>query len=114
MRNSRVVNKDMNALVEQLLEPDLHELLVGHIADVGRGGAAGVHDPLAGGGRGGLVYIQNANHCALRRESKSDGLPNATAAAGDHCDFAVEPEVPRAWGMIGQSDTPRFQGMKSS
>jgi hypothetical protein len=50
----------------------------------------------------------------LRRELQSDGLPNATAAAGDHCDFAVEPEVPHVRSMIGQSDTPRFQGMKSS
>ena len=50
---------------------------------------------------------------ALRREFQGNGLPNATAAAGDYGDFAIEAEIPLGV-LIGQRETPRFQGMKSS
>jgi hypothetical protein len=48
------------------------------------------------------------------RECQSDGLPYATPAAGDHGDFAVEPETLSVGKLIGHSETPRFHGMKSS
>jgi hypothetical protein len=115
MRNPGVVDEDVNALLaEQLLESGIHILLVRHIADVGGGGAASGSDPLAGRGRSGSVDVENANHRTLRGESQSNGLPNATAAARHHRDFAVQAENSRVCGLIDQSETPRFQGMKSS
>ena len=69
MRDSSVVNEDVNALAaEKLLESGFHLRLVGHIAEVGGGGAAGGSDSLAGRGRSGFIYVQNANHRAVRRE----------------------------------------------
>jgi hypothetical protein len=50
----------------------------------------------------------------MHRQFQSNGLPNATAAARDHGDFAVQPETPCLGVFVGQSETPRFQGMKSS
>jgi hypothetical protein len=76
--------------------------------------AADVGDPLAGRDRGGLSDIQNTDCRALLRESESDGLPDAAAGAGDDGDFAVEPEISRGSVLAVQSETPRFQGMKSS
>jgi hypothetical protein len=77
-----------------------------------RSGATGVGDALAG--CGGLVYIQNADRRALRREFQSNRLTNAASAAGDHGDLAIEPEIRRADLLDGHSETPRFHGMKSS
>ncbi len=37
---------------------------------------------------------------------------NTAAAAGDHGNFAVKPEIGVAF-RLAQSETPRFQGMKS-
>ena len=115
MRDSGAVDKDVNAIaVEKFLEPGVHAMLVGHIAELSRGGAASGRDPLAGRDRSGFVHVENANHRALRREFQSNGLPNTAAAAGDHGDFAVQAEIPRVCVWIDQSETPRFQGMKSS
>jgi hypothetical protein len=41
-------------------------------------------------------------------------LPYAASTARDRSDFAIEAEIAGARALIGQSDTPRFQGMKSS
>jgi hypothetical protein len=50
----------------------------------------------------------------VRREFQSDRLTNTAAAAGDYGDFAVQPEIGFIVVLPDQSDTPRFQGMKSS
>jgi hypothetical protein len=49
----------------------------------------------------------------LVREPERNGLPDAAATAGDDRNFAIEPEIARI-RFFGQSETPRFQGMKSS
>ena len=54
------------------------------------------------------------NEGAVLRESQGNGLPNAATGACDHGDFAVEAESLRLASVAGQSETPRFQGMKSS
>jgi hypothetical protein len=41
-------------------------------------------------------------------------LPNAASAARDHGDLAIKAKVLRARRSMGHSETPRFQGMKSS
>jgi hypothetical protein len=79
-----------------------------------RGLAAGTSNLAAGCGRGGFVDVQNANRRALGRESESNRLTDATATAGDDGDLTVEPESLRIGVLFGQSETPRFQGMKSS
>ena len=81
---------------------------------MGDASAAVGDNPLAGCGRGAFVHVQNANARAMRREPQRDGLANSAAGAGDHGHFAVEPETLRVRCLARQSETPRFQGMKSS
>src|SRR5579859_2926014 len=102
----------MNALTpEQFLESSFHFRLVRHITSVHGGSATCGSNSLACAARAGFIDVQNANDGAVRRKLQSDGLTNATAAARDHRNFAVQPE---SLGFVGQSETPRFQGMKSS
>jgi hypothetical protein len=75
--------------------------------------AAGADDLPAGCGCGRFVDVQNVKRCALLCESKGNGLPDAAAAAGNDGYSAIEPEISRV-RVGGQSETPRFQGMKSS
>lgn len=77
------------------------------------GPSAGGGDLLAGFGCRGFVDIQNANRRTLRCELKGYGLADAAATTGDDGYFSVEPES-SGIGIGGQSETPRFQGMKSS
>jgi hypothetical protein len=115
MRDSSVVDENVNALLaEDLLESDVHKLLIGHVAEVEGSVAASVGNLLAGCGRRGFVDVQNAKRRALFREPESNGLPDAAATAGDDGEFAIEPEISRGRVLVGQSETPRFQGMKSS
>jgi hypothetical protein len=73
-----------------------------------------VDDSLAGCGRGGFIDVQNVDSSALLREPNGNGLTDSASAAGDDGNFAIEPESSRIRVWVGQSDTPRFQGMKSS
>lgn len=77
------------------------------------GRATGGGDLLASCCCRGLVYVEDSNRRTLRRERQGNGLPNTAAAACDYGNFTVQPERP--FGIcVGQSETPRFQGMKSS
>jgi hypothetical protein len=115
VRDTGIVDEDVNLfLAEDLLESDVHKPLVGHVAQVEGSVATGVSDAPAGCGRRGFVDIQNANRRALSRESESNRLTDAAATARDDGDLTVEPESSRIGVLVGQSETPRFQGMKSS
>jgi hypothetical protein len=115
MRDAGVIDEDVNALVlEQLLELGFHFRLLRHIASVRGCSAASGGDSCARCGCGEFIYVQNSNHGAARRESQSNGLPNAAAAASDQGDFAIQPESSCLGPFVAQSETPRFQGMKSS
>jgi hypothetical protein len=115
VRNARVVDEDVNALLaEQLLKAGDNECLVGYIAMMSRSSATSGNNSFTSRGRTSFVYVQNANDCTMGCESQRDGLTNSTAAAGDYGDFAVQPKIDVIGGLRDQSDTPRFQGMKSS
>jgi hypothetical protein len=115
MRDAGIIDEDVDAVeAKELLEPGFHFRLVSHIAEVRRSNAANGGDVPAGFGRSRFIQVQNTNHRAVRREFQSNGLPDATAAARDHGDFTIQAESLRRVIAFGQSETPRFQGMKSS
>ena len=51
---------------------------------------------------------------AVRRKLERDRPANATAGAGYDRSLAIEPELDGPTCNIYQSETPRFQGIKSS
>ena len=115
MRDACVIDEDVNALApEELLKSTFHFRMLRNIARVGSGLATGGGDSFARCACSGLVYVQNANDCAVRRELQRNGLPNATTPARDYGNFAVQPESMSLGLLVAQSETPRFQGMKSS
>src|SRR5216683_3222194 len=61
-----------------------------------------------------FVNIHEPDRCALLRKSLRDGAADAACGAGDNGHFAVEPEAVRMLLVVLQSETPLFQGMKSS
>jgi hypothetical protein len=84
------------------------------VAGVRRGIAAGTNNSLAGFCRLLFAYIQNANLRPVSGELNGNGLSNAAAAAGNYSDLVIESEVLGRTARSRQSETPRFQGMKSS
>jgi hypothetical protein len=60
-----------------------------------------------------LFKINDPDRCALLRESPCDSPPDAAGSPGNDSDFAVEPESIAMLRRFAQSETPRFQGMKS-
>jgi hypothetical protein len=50
---------------------------------------------------------------ALLREALRDSAADSAGGAGDHGNFAVEPESIAMLRGAAQRETPRFQGMKS-
>ena len=61
-----------------------------------------------------FVDIENTNYGTIRGKLKRDSATDTTPAAGDNCGLAVESEVAGAACRLGQSEIPRFQGIKSS
>jgi hypothetical protein len=59
-----------------------------------------------------LIGIDNVDRSAIPREGFRDCPANATGTAGDDGGFVVQPECIRS--LMFQSETPLFQGMKSS
>jgi hypothetical protein len=49
----------------------------------------------------------------LLRKTLRNGAADSAAGAGDHSNFAVEPEGIAMLRGAAQRETPRFQGMKS-
>jgi hypothetical protein len=59
-----------------------------------------------------LIGIENVDRSTILREGFRDCPANATGTAGNDGGLAVEPECIRP--LMFQSETPLFQGMKSS
>jgi hypothetical protein len=115
MRDSGIVHEDGNAIPAiDVCKRHINLRGVGDIAGVGGCGAPICRDLSAGFGCGGFAYIENMNGRTVGGKSKCDRATDAAAAAGDRGNFAVQSKCRRLDGLIGQSDTPRFQGMKSS
>ena len=72
---------------------------------------AGFGNFRAHGRRVGFIEVENADRSASGCELQRDGPPNAAAGAGDDGGLIIETKFA---ATRAQSDTPRFQGMKSS
>jgi hypothetical protein len=87
--------------------------VVRNVAFVGFGVTARRDNLLPDSLGGVAIHVQNTNTSAGSRECLGDGLTDAAAASGNDSRFPIESE-----GLLrrrrGQSETPRFQGMKSS
>ena len=59
-----------------------------------------------------FIGIENVDRSTILREGFRDCSANATGTAGNDGCFAVQPECIRP--LMFQSETPLFQGMKSS
>jgi len=60
-----------------------------------------------------FIGVENVDGSAIECKRFRDRLTNATGSAGDNGGFAVQSECARFLRMC-QSETPLFQGMKSS
>jgi hypothetical protein len=115
VRNSCVVDKDVNwTAAADLAENILHLFLIGHVAQVPLRRAT-----FAANCRGSflgmlLIYFEDVNRGASLREADCDRLADAACAAGDNRSLAFQPERARVGAVCVQSETPLFQGMKSS
>ena len=115
MRDPGIVHEDGNAITATDLCKCGFDLRgIGDIAGVDGRSAPIRCDFGAGFGSGGFAYIKNMNGRTLGGKFMCDRATDPAAAAGDHGNFAVQSKCRRLDGLIGQSDTPRFQGMKSS
>ena len=115
VRDSGIVHQYGNAIAAtDFVKCSLDLRVIGNIAGVSRSGAVICCDLGAGLGCSGSADIENVNGRTLGGKFKCNSASDAAAAAGDHGDFAVQSKCRRLDGLIGQSDTPRFQGMKSS
>jgi hypothetical protein len=114
VRDACIVHKNVQALLaREFVEDCSGARLVGNIARVGLGVASGCGNLLRRGVGRFFVEIENPDRSALLRETLRDGATDATSSAGNDSDFAVEAKGISLRGSGAQSDTPRFQGMKS-
>jgi len=115
VRNSGVVYEDVDApVVEQLFKTGFHLSLIRDVTSMRRSRAAGGRNLPTGFRGSSLVHIKDVNHCPMRSELGCDGTSDATASAGHNCGFVAQPESICSGRLMLQSDTPRFQGIKSS
>ena len=115
MRNASIIYQNMDGLALRYFVQKRSDLgLIGHVAPI-RSRVSSQAGNL-GGDRNSILFVdvENTNCGAVCGELECDGSAAAAAAAGNDGSFAIEPEFARLVCRIGQSETPRFQGMKSS
>jgi hypothetical protein len=91
-----------------------HFCLAGNVAGESAGSAARPRNLRSEVLSRSQIQIEDFDVCAFGSESRCDGSPNATSSAGDDGTLTGESGVARVLRGQVQSDTPRFQGMKSS
>jgi hypothetical protein len=114
VRHTCIVHKNVQPLLaREFVEDGASARLVGNIARVSLR-IASVRGNLQRRGVSSLfVKVENPYRGALLDETLRDGPADAAASAGDDSDFAVEAKGITMWRGTAQSETPRFQGMKS-
>jgi hypothetical protein len=114
LRDAGVVDEDVDAFRgRELPECFCYGCVTRDVALLSFRVAARYRDFPRGALGGFEIDIENSDSCACLRESLCDGFANTAAAAGDDGRFSIETKgVLRGCG--GQSETPLFQGMKSS
>jgi hypothetical protein len=114
VRDASIVHENVQGLpLREFVENCFGARLIGDIASVGLGVAAGRRKFLRHTVGRFFIKIENPDRGALLREALRDGAANSTASAGNHGNFSVEPESISMLRGGAQSETPRFQGMKS-
>ena len=115
MRNAGVIYQNMDGLALRYFVQNRSDLgLIGDVAPI-RSRLSSQAGNL-GGDRDSILFVdvENANCGAVCGELECDGSTYAAAAAGNDGGPAIEPEFAGLACRIDQSETPRFQGMKSS
>src|ERR1700730_10827957 len=113
--NAGIVHKNVNAVqLEQLAEDALYAIETRHIAFVSDSVPTSRADFLHYGFGPLPVNIEDAHARATPGNGQSHRPPNSASAAGNDNSLAVEPKTSRIAVVRGQSDTPLFQGIKSS
>src|SRR5438067_2082760 len=88
--------------------------LISNVTDVRSGACSGSRDFLSS--RVGIFFVEvhDADHGPFLRKSSRDGASNPAGRASYDSDFAVKAKPVGMFPGVGQSETPLFQGMKSS
>ena len=98
----------------QALKCGHHFGLVRDIAAVKGSEAARCRDFMASAGSGSLVQFENMDGGTVTGKCRRNGPTDSTSGSSDRRNFTIEAEHFRLADVIDQSDTPLFQGMKSS
>jgi hypothetical protein len=115
VRNARIIHQNVNSGVPcEVVECSLNLDLIRDVACVCKSGATVRSNLLARFLCCRLVEVKNVDSRSARRELQSNRSSNATAATGDQGGFAIKSKPLSTDPFLAQSDTPRFQGIKSS
>src|SRR5436305_12828503 len=115
MRDAGIICQNMDGLALRYFVQKRSDLgLIGDVAPIRS--RVSSHAGNLGGDPDSILFVdvENANCGAVCGELECDGSTYAAAAAGNDGGLAIEPEFAGLACRIGQSETPRFQGMKSS
>ena len=112
VRNAGVIHEDVDSAdLCDVIQLPVYARLIGYITCVMSRVSAGFGDFGAHRRRVVFVAVENANRSARDCELQRDSAPNAAARTRNDGGLAVKTELA---ATRAQSDTPRFQGMKSS
>jgi hypothetical protein len=115
VRDSGVVHQNVDGTASTNLAEDVfYLLLTGDVAQMPLRRStifANIRDNLFGIGS---IDFQNVNSRSALRKAKRNGLSNSTGAPRDDRSFAIKLKKARVVAVEIQSETPLFQGMKSS
>jgi hypothetical protein len=114
VRNAGIVHKNVDSSAAQNFRESGHDLsLIPYIAAIGRCGPSAAGN--LGRDRLGVFRadIKNVDCGTIGCELVGNGAANSASAASNDCSFPIQAEFART-AMCGQSETPLFQGMKSS
>jgi hypothetical protein len=103
-----------SALPRQVVECSLDLELIRDVACVCKSGATVRGNLPEGVLRRRLVDVKNMDSRSARRELQSNRSSNAAAGTGDKGGFTIKSKRLSTDPFLVQSDTPRFQGIKSS
>jgi hypothetical protein len=114
VRDACIVHKNVQALLaREFVEDGASARLIGNIARIGLRIASVCGNLLRRDVSSFFVKIENPYRGALLDETLRDGTADPTTGTGNDGDFAVKAKSITMWRGGAQSETPRFQGMKS-
>jgi hypothetical protein len=115
MRDAGVIYQDMDTIATVDFGERGHYFgLTAYITGVGCGGPAGARNFRRDCLRIFGADIKNVDRSSIGCEFVSDGAANSATATSDNRSLTVQEKLASCSIACGQSETPRFQGMKSS